>query len=310
MKFPFHNKMRQDIKKVALRFCSLLLLILSGTELSVAQLNPLGGMYFQNQYLANPAMAGLDSGLNLNLGYRQQWSSIPGAPKTQSLTGDYGFGNKVGLGLNIYSDEAGLLRKTRVMGTYAYHLPIGADEQKLNFGISLGFMNERIGYEDLKGDAGDQNVGRFNQRETYIDGDFGVSFTSNRLTLQGALPNLKTFFKTDANTNNVDRSTFFTAASYKFYFAQSLDGLRVEPKACFRGIKGLDNIGDIGAEVSFADESVNLMGMYHTSQSATFGMGVNFQKTLSILGIYTTETSALSGYTNGNFEIAVKVGLF
>ena len=295
------------IKKAGI---ALSLLLLSVLQESKAQLNPLGGVYFQNQYLANPAMAGLDTGLTLNLGYRQQWSSIQGAPKEQSLTGTYGLSQKVGLGLNVYNDEAGLLRRTKVMGTYAYHLPINGEDQKLSFGISLGFMNERVGYEDIKGNPNDPNVSRFNERETFIDGDFGVAYTSVRLTVQGAIPNMKTFFKKDDNSNTVDRSLFFTAVSYKLYFPNALDGLGVEPKIAFRGVKGYDHMGDIGANFTFAKNAVSLMGMYHTSQSATFGMGVNFRKSISILGIYTTETSALSGYTNGNFEVALKANLF
>ncbi len=73
------------------------------------------------------------------------------------------------------------------MATYAYHLPVGDDNQKINFGLSLGFMNERIDNSELNGDPSDVYVGRFNQRETFIDGDFGVAYVGNKLTLQGSL---------------------------------------------------------------------------------------------------------------------------
>lgn len=288
-----------------------LFITVSSIAESRAQLHPLSGIYYQNQYLANPAMAGLEEGvLRLNLGYRQQWSSMPGAPTTQALTGDYGFGNKVGLGLNLYNDKAGLLTRTRVMGTYAYHLPLNGENEKLNFGISLGFMTERLADEDVNGNPGDISIGRVNERETFVDGDFGAAYTSNKLTIQGAIPNMKNFFKKDDNDNVVDQSTFFTAVSYKFYFPQSLNGMGVEPKAAFRGVKGYDDILDIGANLTFANEALSLMGVYHSSQSATFGAGVNYKKTLSIMGMYTTETAALSGYTSGNFELALRVNLF
>ena len=88
-----------------------------------AQLNPYQAIYYQNRYLANPAMAGVDKGLNINLAYQQQWSSFPGSPKIQSLTTEYQATDKVALGLNINDDQSGVFRQTRVMGTYAYHLP-------------------------------------------------------------------------------------------------------------------------------------------------------------------------------------------
>jgi len=299
-----------DIKTV-LTTSAVLLITASAVTESRAQLHPLSGIYYQNQYLVNPAMAGLKEGvLRLNLGYREQWSSMPGAPAVQALTGDYGFGNKVGLGLNLYNDKAGLLTRSRIMGTYAYHLSLNGENEKLHFGISLGFMNERLADEDVKGDPGDVNIGRVNERETFADGDFGAAYTSNKLTVQGAIPNLKNFFKKDDNTNIVDASTFFTAVSYKFYSEQLLNGMGIEPKVSYRGVKGYKNILDIGTNLTFADEALHLMGMYHSTRSATFGVGIDYQKTLSIMGMYTTETAALSGYTNGNFELALRVNLF
>src|ERR1700749_2777604 len=81
-----------------------------------AQLNPYQAIYYQNRYLNNPSEAGLDKGLNLNLGYMQQWSSFPGAPKSQSLTAEYQATEKMGLGLNISDNQSGIFRQTRIMG--------------------------------------------------------------------------------------------------------------------------------------------------------------------------------------------------
>jgi hypothetical protein len=51
---------------------------------------------------------------------------------------------------------------------------------------------------------------------------------------------------------------------------------------------------------------INLFGMYHSSESTTFGFGINYQA-IGINGMYTTATSALGAYTNGNFEINVQL---
>src|SRR5215217_5075345 len=98
-----------------------------------AQLAPLGAMYYHNQYLNNPAFAGIGKGLEVDLGYRQQWSTIPGSPKVQVLTGSYAMTPKAGLGLNVYNDQTGLFKRTRVMGSYAYHLPLSSKNDKLSF---------------------------------------------------------------------------------------------------------------------------------------------------------------------------------
>ncbi|ANF53291.1 hypothetical protein A0O34_21970 (plasmid) [Chryseobacterium glaciei] len=54
-----------------------------------AQLNPMGSTYFQNQYLANPAMAGIQQDWKVNVGYKVQWTAIEGAPTMQAVTADY-----------------------------------------------------------------------------------------------------------------------------------------------------------------------------------------------------------------------------
>lgn len=286
----------------------LLSILLTSYE-TTAQLNPMVVTYYENQYLTNPAMAGLDSGLKLNCAYRQQWSSVPGAPKNQSVTADVNITTKVGLGIILCSDQAGLLKRMRAMGTYSYHIPINGNDQRLSFGISIGLVNEKIDYKKIKGEDGDQAIPRFNQREAIIDGDFGTAFTSRNLTIQAAIPNMKSFFNKDDAGNTEDRSLFFTALSYKFYVPDHLDGVGVEPKVCYRGVRGCRSLADVGVNLTFSNNTVNLMTVYHSSQNLSYGMGIFYQKTISFSGIYTTETSALRKYTNGTFEVAVRLNL-
>ncbi|WP_152969698.1 type IX secretion system membrane protein PorP/SprF, partial [Pedobacter sp. Hv1] len=45
------------------------------------------------------------------------------------------------------------------------------------------------------------------------------------------------------------------------------------------------------------------------NQSATFGLGLDIKKRYLVSGMYTTQTSELSGYTNGSFELNLRVNL-
>ena len=147
---------------------------------SSAQLNPLTSMYFQNQYLGNPSLVGIDTGLTFNLAYRAQWNGSPGAPVTQSFTGNYRATDRVGLGINVSNDKIGLQRWTRAVATYAYHLPLSTNGNELHFGVSLGFSNERLDADLVNGDPRDAGISQYNQRSTYVDGDFGVAYTAQR----------------------------------------------------------------------------------------------------------------------------------
>jgi hypothetical protein len=104
-----------------------------------------------------------------------------------------------------------------------------------------------------------------------------------------------------------DRSTFFSAISYKIKTGVT-SGLEIEPKAVYRGVNGFNDILDLGANLSYGGNKLNVFGMYHSTKSATVGIGMNYQN-LGFGGIYTTSTSALSGYTNGNFELSLRANL-
>jgi len=272
-----------------------------------AQLNPLSAQYYTNQYLMNPAFAGTEEGLKLNGAYRKLWSNVPGAPLTQNLTADYGF-NKVGIGISVNNESAGLQRQTRVVGSYAYHLKLNEEGQQLHFGVSLGFMNQRLENADIYGNPNDPMVGQYNDRKTYFDGDFGVAYTSGKLNIQASAPNLKSVLKKDV-IKLADVATFYTAVSYKIGISEGAEGMDVEPKVAFRGVKGFDHIWDAGAQLSIANKQVFLMGMYHSTKNGTFGLGMNYKKKYLVSGTYTTQTSALSSYTNGSFELNLRLNL-
>lgn len=282
-------------------------LFVLGSTITKAQLNPLSSQYYNNKYLINPAFAGADHALKINGAYRKLWDNVPGAPLTQNVTADYGF-NRVGLGLTVNNESAGLERQTRVVGSYAYHLPLNSGSQYLHFGVSLGFMSQRLENADINGNPSDPMVGQYNDRETYLDGDFGIAYTSGGLNIQASVPNLKSILKKDV-IKLADVATFYTAVTYKVKLSEGTEGIDIEPLAAYRGVKGFDNIWDAGAQVQIANQQAFLMGIYHSTKNATFGLGMDFKKKYLISGSYTTQTSALSTYTNGSFELNLRLNL-
>lgn len=279
--------------------------LFSMAQNAAAQIRPMGSQYYENQYLSNPAFAGMTEGLNVNMSYRNQWRAIPGSPVTMAVTGDYRH-EKVGLGLSVYNDNAGLIGRTRVMGTYAYHLALNGEGRSLHFGVSLGMMKEKLDNNNIIATPDDVSAQNFNQRKAFVDGDFGIAFTNQRFTLQGALPNLKKFMQKD-DQNTVDGSTYFVAASYKI--GTSLDVVSIEPKISFRGAKDIDNIWDLGTNVKLENNIISFLGMYHSDKSSTFGVGVNYDRYF-IQGFYTSQLAGERQRTGGDFEINIKIKLF
>jgi type IX secretion system PorP/SprF family membrane protein len=272
-----------------------------------ALLEPSGTQYFQNQYLANPAMAGTEKGLHLNGAYKGQLNGIDGAPVTKFFTADYAVGNRVGAGINIFNDVAGLINRTRVGLTYAYHLPLTDADHQLHFGLSLAWNVQRIDYKNLNGEVNDPSVGAFNRRDNYFEAEYGMAYTDTKLTLQASIPNVRSLFTGD-NKAVDGGGIFFTAASYKFAVDETISF--IEPKLCYRGVRGHDNIIDAGVNVSLLDNVASVMAMYHTSKSVTAGVGVKIVKMVSILGMYTAQTSGVKTTVDGTYEVGIRVDLF
>lgn len=270
-----------------------------------AQIRPLGTQYYENQYISNPAFAGMEKGLNVNLSYRNQWRSIEGAPVTMAVSGDYQR-DKVGMGLIIYNDKAGLIGRTRVMGSYAYHLPLNGDNKNLHFGLSLGVMKESLDNNKIIAQPDDILAQRFNERKPYIDGDFGIAYTNDRFTIQGALPNLSKFLQKDPLVT-IDGHTYFAAMSYKI--GTALDVVSIEPKVSFRGAKDIESIWDVGTNLKLENNILNFMGMFRSDKSSVFGVGVNYDKYF-IQCFYTSQLAGDRMRTGGDFEINLKINLF
>lgn len=274
-----------------------------------AQLNPLGTMYFQNQYVNNPAYAGTDKDLRLDAGVRLQDSRMPGAPKTQFITATYALNDKAGLGFNLNAEQVGLIKKIRTVATYAYHLPLNA-EDKISFGLSLGFTDQLVDYNAINGQVNDGTIGNFNQRETYADGDFGVRYKHKQFVLEGAVPNLSNFFRDKVKTGGAaNLARYYAAASYQYQLSGT-NSTVLEPKLAFRAVDGFKDIFDLGLNVRFIDDKLNIFGLYHTSQSATFGLAAKLTANMAMNFMYTSATAVLAGESSGSYEINLRLNLF
>jgi type IX secretion system PorP/SprF family membrane protein len=292
-------------RKPLMLSCLLLMITLS----CKAQLVPFQSIYFQNRYLANPAMAGIDKALNLDLNYRRQWSEFPGMPRTGSFSTDYRASDKVGVGFWVNDDQSGLIRATRFEGTYAYHLPLSDGGERLSFGISVGLNDSRINSSLVNGDLSDQAIAIYNQLKPYFDGDLGVAYTSPDWYIGVSLPNMRsTIFKTSDKIYNADLPLFNAIASYKIPLQSDDRTFMLEPLAAYRAVKGYSNIIDGGFDFVMNNYGLYLQGIYHSSKTIGMGFGLD-QRDYALNFSYNMETGTLSNFTNGAFEIGLRLKL-
>ncbi len=296
-------------KNTTLRIFLLTMLLGSLALQSRAQLTPFQSMYYRNRYLLNPALAGMDKSLNVNFNYRQQWTLFPETPKVGSLTADFSPTDKMGLGLNINDNQSGLIRSTRVLASYAYHVPLSDKNEHLNFGLSLGFDNSKVDYNKISGDLSDNEISAYNALKPYIDGAVGAAYTNNNLLISASLPSLEsTLFKSSDSRFDADMMMFVGVAAYKFAVPTYPD-LTLEPLVGYRVVKGYKSIGDVGIDVALNRYGLDMQYIYHTNQTMAAGFGVDLKSVLFTID-YNFETGPLTSYTNGNFEFGIKLKLF
>lgn len=288
---------------------SLLVFLVLIQSLSYAQLNTLGSMYFQNRYLANPAMAGTTAGFELNGSYKAQWAKMDDAPTLAAVTATYALpSERVGLGLSFYSDKAGIIQQLQTKITYAYHIPLNASESFLDFGLSAGLMDQRIDFDRVNADFEDQVLYDFNQQRAHFDGDLGMALRKDQLTVEGVISNLRRFLKRDDLRRVIERNTFLASVSYKFLSnGQSVSG--IEPRLVYRSLENFGDIVDLALNLDFASDKLSASSIYHSTGNFTFGIGATYANSLSILAQYTTNTSALRRYTSGEFEVGLRYRL-
>lgn len=136
-------------------------------------------------------------------------------------------------------------------------------------------LKNQLQQQDIIGDPNDELALLFNERGAKIDGDFGIAYISNNLTLQGALPNLGKFIRKDEQ-NTIDGYTYMAAVSYKISADPSSTSF--EPKFCLRGAKGISTGWDIGSNLKLQNSILSFTGMFHSDRSSTLGFGINYNR--------------------------------
>ncbi|MBK8921627.1 MAG: type IX secretion system membrane protein PorP/SprF [Saprospirales bacterium] len=119
-----------------------------------AQQAPQYSLFLLNPYAYNPACAGLENTLVATGVYRQQWSSLRGAPETQHLNIHLPlFMISSGAGLKVENDIIGAHRTTQAMLSFSYQLQLGRNLQ-LSVGASGGYLQYALDGAKLRAPDG------------------------------------------------------------------------------------------------------------------------------------------------------------
>lgn len=292
------------MKKYNSKYLMFLLGLIGFVSQASAQSRPVISQYFQNPYFANPAYAGKDKGISLNMDYSFKLNNYQGNLKNQFFTADINL-KKSGLGFTLQNQESGLLSTKIAKLTYAYHLKL-SDHMGMHFGLSSGLTEERFDFEGFSSNEMNDNTdplpAEFNNRKASFNVDFGAAITADKFSLQMSVSNLK---KSSNNTAyNLSDRQWYAAATYKI-LANRTWGL--EPIVAYSKSEYFEDRVDAGMRLSILEEQVSLIGLYRSDEIFSTGMAVKLLQGVFVQGAYNSSFSSYNLSNSGMFEFALKL---
>jgi type IX secretion system PorP/SprF family membrane protein len=131
-------------------WATLLLILGIGSSHLRAQQDKMFSQYMFNMMALNPAYAGSRDVLSMSALYRNQWTGVQGAPQTATFTMDMPLNReRVGVGLQLYGDKAGVMEEAGAFASYAFRIKVGA-RSTLALGLQAGASSYRANLTEVK----------------------------------------------------------------------------------------------------------------------------------------------------------------
>ncbi len=304
-----------------------------------AQQRPHYTQYVLNNYIINPAVAGIENYTDIKISHRAQWVGLDGAPVTTYATihapwkrSNYERENATtvraagenprgraywqdytkaephhGLGGTIINDRTGPLNRFAVYGTYSYHMGISA-RTSLAMGVSAGIQNMTLQSSKLQFetpvDPAVAGSGYLNKISP--DVSLGLWLYSDKYFLGLAAQNIfPSKLKFTDDTVRLDGGKLvphiFLTAGTRFFLS---DDVQFMPSAMIRYVSPLPIGFDINAKFLYRD-FLWAGASYRVGDGFAAMLGVNINSTINLGYSYDITTSRLNTVSRGSHEILV-----
>ncbi|WP_375323574.1 type IX secretion system membrane protein PorP/SprF [Flagellimonas sp. GZD32] len=294
-------------KNLALRtYHFILLLLVGGVGLLQAQKEPQYTQYMYNIGSFNSAYSATVESPEIIGLYRAQWVDIPGAPTTIRAGANIPFSNKkMGLGINIVSDELGPSNQTYFDIAYSYQVQL-SDATKLSFGLNAGGSNIKIDYS--KGtfeDPSDQSILGGNYSNFYPTVGAGLfMYHEEEWYLGLSVPNILTnaLYNDEVATIVEDNMQFNAIGGYVFQLG---DRTKFKPAFLMNYLQGSPVTFNLSANFQFID-ALTLGASYRFDNAVSAMAGFQISNGMFIGYSYDYNTNGLGEYSGGSHEAILK----
>lgn len=297
-----------------------------------AQYQPQYSQYWLNNYLINPAITGIENYADVQIGYRQQWLNVEGAPRTLHVTMHTPLGqgyassslNPVersspsyrndyfrakphhGVGGQAHVDEIGPFRRNEVALSYAYHVPVSPTVQ-LSAGVQAGWIQHRLAADQIiLTDPNDQAI--YQARHRYGQPSLSVGIWAYSSTayvgasVYTALP-ANQFLGIDTNASSWHG---YLTAAYRYEVGPSWS---VQPSLLLR-LRSPESLSyDVGVRALWSDR-IWIGGAYRASQEWIAIVGVHISSLFSVAYSYDIGGGYPGPFGSGSHEVVLNLRIF
>lgn len=283
---------------------SLLIFVFISVQ-SIGQNMPFYAQYNFNPFVLNPAMAGVESGHDINAGFRSQWTNFPTAPVNRMIayTGQFA---KNGLGFMAYNNKAGSLNYNGFQASYSYCLSLN-EQSSLSIGLSMQLYNFQLRPNQntlIDVDLTDPVVLDAINGTSTLESSVGV-FYKNENGLYGGFstPNIVERQVNGNSTVDNGNGTEFQLLGFVGYKINR-EKITIDPSIIIRKIGGTSPQVEMNLKTYFLDGLFLLGSYYRTGDNRlAFLGGIKLDNTYCLSYMHETSFNELNNYHRGSHTI-------
>ncbi len=257
-----HQK-NKTMKKINLMATLALLLVSSAL---FAQQESVFAFYKSHMILVNPAYAGYNNETLWTSSLRKQWTGVPEAPETQTVSYSTPLGKNMGIGLSVVNDKTFIEKETFLGVDFSYKIQMDATTD-LYLGIKAGgnFYNVNTSGLETYNVQSDQALGSIST----FNPNFGVGAVLKRdkwyasLSVPRLLNTSKAVNQSGYAMSATDRPHVYLSGGYDFDLSPSFV---LKPSVMLRYVNGAPTSLDLTTMLQI-ENNFEIGGMYRTDKA-------------------------------------------
>lgn len=273
-----------------------------------AQQDAMYSQYMFNTMAINPAYAGSRNVISATALYRNQWTGLDGAPETATFSIDAPISSKrMGIGLQVYNDKAGIIKNTGAILSYAYRIRM--EKGTLSFGLQGGLKQYSANFSQVNLSNGNNIDPAFSENINKIlfDSGAGIYYNSDRFYIGLAAMDLlrnrfSNYQSPGISLGSREDIHLFLTTGYVFPLS---DDFKLKPSILVKGVKGAPIEADVNATLWIKDV-IAIGAQYRTSADMAGILELQASPQIRIGYSYDYSTTNLSKVNSGSHEIMLR----